>query len=476
MSEAKSNLLRRYLHGRQALASTNSSVITKRTRDSAAPLSLQQQQVWLNSQQTGRPPFYNESITIYRKGPLDLGVLERCVAEILKRHEAWRTSYDVLNGQPVQIIHQAPTCFPLPVVDLRPLSESEREEKAVELAAKEVRHPFDLRKFPLFRVTVVRLGDEEYRLYVSVHQIIIDGVTAYHVLLPELVRLYEAFSHGKPSPLPELPIQCADFACWQRDWLQGEVLASKLAYWRKQLEGAPTRLGWPNDRPRPARQSFRGTIRPFTLPRDLSHQVRKFSQTEGVTSFVTLLTGFYILLHRYTGQSDIVVGTVSPAGRKQLEVQPLMGYFLNPVPLRLDLSGNPTVRELLFRTQKVSVGALSYDDVPFERLVEELKPRTDPSRNPFFQVAASLEPSMPDVDPSWDLTPMDIENGGGRWDLYLVWDDRPSGMIGRVQYNPDLLEAATIDRMLEDQDTLLREIVANPQRGLSNLTLNANPS
>jgi hypothetical protein len=319
---------------------------------------------------------------------------------------------------------------------------------------------------------MVRLGDEEYRLYLSIHQIIIDGVTAYHILLPELVSLYEAFSQGEPSHLPELSIQSADFACWQRDWLKDEVFAAQLAYWRKQLAGAPTSLGWPNDRPRPTKQSFRGTIRPFTLPPELSDQVRRFSQTEGVTSFVTLLTGFYVLLHHYTQQSDIVVGTVSPAGRKRLEVQPLMGYFLNPLPLRLDLSGNPTVHELLLRTQRASVGALSYDDVPFERLVEELKPKTDPSRNPFFQVAASLEPSMPDVDSSWDLTPMDIENGGGRWDLYLVWDDRPSGMIGRVQYNPDLLEVATIDRMLEHQQTLLREIVSNPQSCLSNLTVN----
>src|SRR5215471_7320432 len=239
MSEAKSSLLRRYLHGRHTAASINSSVIAQRAHDSLSPLSLQQEQIWLNAQRKGVPPFYNESITIYRKGPLEVGILERCLVEILKRHEAWRTSFDVLNGQLVQIIHEAPTCFPLSVFDLRSLSENEREQKALELAAAEVRCPFDLRKFPLFRVTIVRLGGEEYRLYLSIHQIIIDGVTAYHILLPELVSLYEAFSRGESSHLPELSIQSADFACWQRDWLKDQVFAAQLGYWRKQLAGAP---------------------------------------------------------------------------------------------------------------------------------------------------------------------------------------------------------------------------------------------
>jgi len=471
LSDAKRDLLQRYLQQASAPASGSSSQIPRRKHNGPAPLTLAQEQIWRNAQRPGVPPFYNESITIYRKGPLDVALFERCLVEILRRHETWRTTFEIVDGQPVQVVHPSPSCLPLQLIDLRDRPESEREAEAVRLGSKEVLRAFDLAKGPLFRPTLVRMKDGEYRCHFAVHQIIIDGVTAYHILLPELVALYDAFSQGKPSPLLELPIQNSDVACWQREWMRGEVLSSELAYWRKQLEGAPTELGWPTRRPRPAQQNLRATIRPFTLPPDLSDQVRRFSKSEGVTSFVTLLAGFYILLYLYTGKQDIVLGTVSPSGRKRSEVQRLMGYFLNPIPLRLDLSGNPTVRELLFRVQRASVGGLSHDDVPFEHLVEALKPKVDPTRNPFFQMAASLEPSMPDVDPSWNLTPMDIESGGGRWDIYLVWDDRPGGFIGRVQYNPDILEAAEITTMLEHQVELLPQIASNPHKRLSEITI-----
>lgn len=470
LSEAKRDLLNKYLNGRGA-AAASPSVITRRTRKNFAPLSLGQQQIWVNAQKSDVPPFYNESITIHRRGPLDPAVLERSLVEILRRHEAWRTIFDVCNGQLVQIIREAPTSLPLPVVDLRALEETERERQALSLAKADVLRPFDLREGPLFRAILLRFSEDEYRLYVAAHQIIIDGVTAYQVLLPELVALYEAFSEGGPSPLPDPPVQCADFAIWQRDWLQGEELAAQLAFWRTQLEGAPPVLRWPNGCTRPARQTFRGAIRPFTLSADLSKEVNEFSRSEGVTLFVTLMTGFFALLHCYTRQDDLIVGTVSPSGRKRLEVQGLMGYFLNPVPLRVDLSGDPTIRELLSRVRRVSIGALSHDDVPFEHLVETLRPEPDPSRNPLFQVAASLEPFMPDLGPSWNLTPMDIESGGARWDLYMVWDDRPGCIIGRVQYNPDLLNATTVTKMLQDQETVLHEITLHPHMRLSDLTV-----
>lgn len=472
LSDAKRSLLKKYLQGKSGATSSSESVITRLMPGSFAPLSPTQEGIWRNAQRQGVPPFYNESITIHREGPLDPLVLEKCLIEILRRHESWRTTFDVQDGQPVQIIHRTPDSFPLPVIDLRALPGDERDQAAQRAARQDVERPFDLREGPLIRGTLVRLDDEEYRLYMAVHQIIIDGVTAYHILLPELAAIYEAFSTGKPSPLPELPVQYADVSCWQRKWLRGE-LQTQLAYWRKQLSGELPALQWPTDHPRPARQTFRGTFRPFSLPQGLSRAVNEFSQREGVTLFVTLLSGFFVLLHCYTNQRDIAIGTVSPAGRKRVEAQQLLGYFLNPLPLRLDLSGDPTVRELLLRVQKVSVGALSYDDVPFETLVETLQPRSDPSRNPFFQVAASLEPSMPNVDASWSLTPMDINNGGGRWDVYLVWDDRPTGIIGRVQYNPDLLEPSTITQMLKHQEILLQQITVDPHQRLSQLTIEA---
>src|ERR1700688_3957315 len=470
LSDARRTLVEKYLQGNSSPTSSSASVITRRRSDRFAPLSPTQEGIWRNAQRQGVPPFYNESITIHRKGPLDPLVLEQSLLEILRRHESWRTTFDMEDGQPVQIIHRTPDSFPLAVIDLRTSPSGERDQAAQRAAKKEVERPFDLREGPLVRGTLVRLDDEEYRLYMAIHQIIIDGVTAYHIFLPELAVLYEAFSKSKPSPLPELPVQYADVSSWQRNWLQGE-LQTQLAYWRKRLSGELPVLQWPNDHARPSRQTFRGTFRPFSLPQDLSRTLNDFSQREGVTLFVTLLSGFFALLHWYTKQRDIIIGTVSRAGRKRAEAQQLLGYFLIPLPLRLDLSGDPTVRELLLRVQKVSVGALSHDDVPFETLVETLQPTNDPSRNPFFQVAASLEPPLPNVNPSWSLTPMDIESGGGRWDVYLVWDDRPTGIIGRVQYNPDLLEPPAITEMLRHQELLLQKLAADPHQRLSQLAI-----
>jgi hypothetical protein len=301
-----------------------------------------------------------------------------------------------------------------------------------------------------------------------VHQIIIDGVTAYQVLLPELAVLYDAYAKGDSAPLPEPSSQYSDFAYWQREWLRGEVLANQLNYWRKQLQGKLPTLKWPKGL-RPAKQTFRGSIRPFTLPSQLSRKLKRLSQMEGVTLFTVLLAGFCALLHRYTNQDEVIIGTVSPSGRKYKDFQKVMGYFLNPVPLRIHLSQNPTWRELFLRVQRVSSAALSHDDVPFESLVEILRPEMDPSRNPFFQVAASLEPSMPDLGPEWSLTPMDVESGGARWDLYLVWDARETGIIGRVQYNPDLFDCKAVTRVLEDQEALLQVIVQDPGRNLSDV-------
>jgi len=471
LSDARRVLLKRCLGGHAGRGVLNGPPARARqTIGVPMPLSLAQEQIWWNAQQTGVPPFYNESITIHRRGSLDPIVLERCMREILRRHEAWRTTFAVRAQHPVQIVQPVPASLPLDPIDLRPLPESEREDQALQRAKAEVQRPFDLEKGPLFRATLVRLADEDYRLYLSVHQIIIDGVTAYHVFLPELASLYEAFSQGKPSPLPEPSIQYSDFCGLQRQSLREPQLASQIAYWRASLDGALPALRWPNDHPRPVKQTLRGLIYPFRLSNRLSRAVRELSQSAGVTLFVTLLTGLFILLHRYTGQEDIVVGTVSPAGRKRIEVQNLMGYFLNPVALRLRLAGDPTINDLLVRVQQVVVGAVSNDDIPFERLVEILRPKDDSSRNPFFQVAASLEPSMPNIDSSWSLTPMDAESGGARWDLYLVWDDRPSGIIGRVQYNPDLLDRATVTATLRYQEILLDQMVTDLRKRLSELT------
>jgi surfactin family lipopeptide synthetase A len=356
-------------------------------------------------------------------------------------------------------------------VDLSGVPGVNREAAALQLATEEARSPFDLQGGPLVRATLVTLSDHDHRLFLTMHQIIVDGISVYDIIPSELATLYEAFSTGRPSPLPELPVQFADFAVWQRHWLQGESLMKQVTYWRKQLAGNLSVLQWPADPPRPALQTYRGAIEPFALPKWLTETLRELSQREGVSLFVTLLAVFATLLYRYTGQDDIIVGTLAPTGRKRSEFQRLLGYFLNPVALRTDLSGNPTFRELLWKSQEVTLKALSHDDVPLEYVVQELKLNTDPSRHPLFQVVISLAPNMPDLPTGWDMTPMDVESGGARWDLYLELNDRPNGMIGRAQYNPDVFDKATIVTLLEDLQALLEAATSNPQRHLSELPL-----
>ena len=468
-SEDQRSLLERYLRGELGPTSGKPSRIMRRPPGETAPLSLAQQELWLRERLVpGIPPLYNECITLDMTGPLDVAVFEESFTEIIRRHEAWRTTFETVNGQAVQIIQPA-WQIQLPVLDLSRLHKAEREAEAVRRVAEDASRPFDLRRGPLLRPTLVKVDDMEHRLFLIAHQIILDGMSAYQIFPSELATLYKAFSTGKPSPLPELSVQFADFACWQRQWLQGEVLAKQVDYWRKQLEGEPPVLNWPSDRPRPADRTFRGAFQPFALPGRLSRALRELSQRAGGTLFMTLLAGFATLLHSYTGQEDIVVGTFSPAGRKRSEVQALLGYFLNPVALRVHFGSHPTFRELLRQVGSVLSEAISHDDVPIEFLARELKPKADSSRSPFFTVALSLQPPMPDLDLEWSVTSMDVESGGASWDLYIAFIDRPNGMIGRAQYNPDLFERPAITAMLGDLRSLLESVALNPEQRLSDL-------
>ncbi|PYV41966.1 MAG: condensation protein [Acidobacteria bacterium] len=468
-SEAQRSLLEKYLRGELGQTSGKTSRIMRRPRGERAPVSLAQQELWLRELLVPNiPPLYNECITLDMTGPLDVALLEKSFTEIIRRHEAWRTTFETVNGRAAQIIHP-PSQIKLPVLDLRRLPRAAREGAAVRRVAEDARRPFDLQRGPLLRPTLVTMDDTEHRLFLIAHQIILDGMSAYQIFPSELATLYQAFSNGKPSPLPELSIQYADFACWQREWLQGEVLAKQVEYWRKQLSGELPVLNWPRHRPRPADRTFRGAFQPFALPGPLSGALRELSQRAGGTLFMTLLAGFATLLHSYTHQEDILVGTLSPAGRKRSEVQALLGYFLNPVALRVNFGSHPTFSELLRQVRSVLSEAISHDDVPIEFLARQLKPKADPSRSPFFTVAVSLQPPMPDLDLEWSVTSMDVESGGASWDLYIAFIDRPNGMIGRAQYNPDLFERPAITAMLGDLQSLLESVALNPEQRVSDL-------
>jgi condensation domain-containing protein len=469
LSEAKRSLLQRYIRGEFAREFPSDS-ISKRPPQAPVPLTVSQEQVVIREKLVPAiPPLYNESVTVYRFGSLDVNLLERSFTEVIRRHEIWRTTYATLNGNTVQVVRPASDHIRLPLIDLRAVPREQRSVETARIMSPAACRPFDMQEGPLVRASLVRFDEEEYRLYLIVHQSILDGVSVYQVLLSELATLYNAYAAGAPSPLPDPAIQFGDYSFWQRRYLQDEILERQLAYWRRQLAGETPALAWPRGKPRPPQQSFRGSIQPFAFPLSLTESVKALGRQAGSTLFALLLTAFAVVLHSYTRQEEIVIGTVSPVGRKRSEVQKLMGYFLNPVALRFHMTPDQTFQKLLCHVQDVVSGALSHDEIPFEYLVRELRATPDPSRNPFFTVAASLEPPLANTGPQWNLTPMDIESGGARWDLYFVWDDRSNGMIGRVQYNPDLFENETINRMILDFRRVLEMLIQDPRQKISDL-------
>jgi hypothetical protein len=419
---------------------------------------------------------YNEPITIYRHAPLDLPILERAFAKLIERHEAWRTVFSEIGGIPVQLV-QTPAPVQLPLSDIRYLPQQKREAEALRLASEDAGIPFDLAKGPLFRARVVRLDQDKYRIFVTAHHIILDGVTVFNIAFRELAAIYEAFVAGEVPSLPYLPVQYADFAHWQCEQLPHEAIAVDLAHWRSQFECHPglrlssSRL--PTDRPRPHEQTFRGAIEPFSLPMLLTDELRRFSQRHGMTLFGTLLAALAVLLYRYTRQHYIMVGTVTPGERKREELRHVMGLLQNRVALPIDLTGDPDYGELLHRVRNVLIEALCHDSTPFEMIADDYNDRHGRQRrgNPLFDTMFSLEPALPSVAPGWDFTTMDAEPGGARLDLYIEMDDRPNGMLGRAQYNTDLFNAATIRRLVHDFQDTLQNLIAAPDQKISELPL-----
>lgn len=466
LTEARrKQLLETYFRTRPETVPDQPSQITVRAPGAAMPLTFEQQQLWLHAQLAPNTALYNEPLTVRHRGPLDGLMLQRALSEIVRRHEAWRTTFPVVDGEPAQRV-LPPFSVELPEIDLRALSSAGCEEEAVRVATADARLPFDLAAGPLFRAKLVRLADDEQRLYVTLHHLIFDGFSGYRVFLPELVALYEAFSAGKPSRLPEIPFQFGDYALWQRERMQDFVVEPHMQYWRKQLSGPLPSLHLPLSEPAPAIQTFGGAMHSVSLPLALSERLRELCGREGVTLFMALLAAFKVLLWRYSGQEDILVGS-NTAGRRHPGSEKLLGYFLNTVPLRTDLSGDPTFRELLDRVRGVTLDALSHEEVPLDRLVAELQPERDPNRNPLFQILFSLEPPLSPVSPEWDLTCIEVETGATKFELCMVLDDRPEGLLCRLIYNTALFAADVVRRMAGHWQTLLEGIAADPGRRIS---------
>ena len=438
-------------------------------RDAQLPLSFSQQRMWLLDQLEPDTPTYNISNALRLSGTLEVEALKRSIEEIVSRHEALRTTFAAVDGEPVQVISPAMDTR-LPVEDLSGQPKAEREAEAKRLALEEKRRPFDLERGPLVRTKLVRLDQEEHVLLVTMHHVVSDG-WSLGVFWRELGALYEAFSRGESSPLAELSIQYADYALWQRRWLTGEVLEEQLGYWKEQLAELPV-LELPTDQPRPTVQTHRGARRSLTLPESLTEALKELSRQEGTTLFMVLLGAFQALLARYSGQDDIAVG--SPiAGRTRSEIEELIGFFVNTLVLRTDLSGDPSFREVLSRVREVALGAYDHQDLPFEKLVEELQPERDLSRVPLSQVFFALQnvPREALKLPNLALERQNVEGGTVKFDLSLFMFEEDQGLKGRLVYNADLFDDTTIERMLGHLQALLRCIVENPDQRLSELPL-----
>ena len=465
----RNQLLESYFRKRAETAADAAQKIAQRTPGSAIPLTFAQRQLWLHAQLAPDTPLYNEPLTVRHRGPLDVPALKLALNEIVRRHEAWRTSFPVVDGEPVQSVHP-PFEVDLPEIDVATLPAALREAEALRIATADARLPFDLARGPVLRATLVRLNQEEHRLYIALHHLIFDGYGGYRVFLPELSALYAAFSQGRASPLPELPFQFGDYALLQQEWMQKPVVQQEMDFWREQLSGALPTLDLPFSRPLPAAQTFRGAMQSFSLSPELSDRLRAFSQRENVTLYMTLLAAFNVLLHRYSGQEDILVGS-NTAGRKHPGSEKLLGYFLNTIVLRTDLSGDPTFQQLLERVRRTTLEVLSHDEVPLDRLVAELPPARDSRRNPLFQVLFSLEPPLALVSPEWDLTCIEVETGATKFELCMVLDDRADGLLCRLIYNTALFDREVISRMVGHWQVLLQAIVADPAVPISRLPL-----
>lgn len=454
-------------------------------RDGELPLSFAQQRFWFLDQLQPGNPAYNIFRYFQLSGPFDFDAAERAIREIVRRHEIMRTTFQTVDGRAVQVI--APSIeLDVHLTDLSHLPDDDRDAEVWRLIATEGRIPFDLSKGPLFRIRVLRTGADKHVMLVTKHHIISDGWSV-RVMIRELVLLYEALKAGRRSPLPELTIQYADFAVWHRRWLEGEVLGRQLDYWRAKLAGlAPLEL--PTYRPRSARGERGGASESFTVPDECIQALYELSLREGVTAFMTLLAAFKVLLYRYSGQEDVAVGSTI-ANRNRLGTESLIGFFVNTLVLRTDLSGNPTFRELLGRVRETALGAYEHEDLPFERLVEELNPPRQPGRNPLFSVLvnypqgrATVEELQPPagirvgpVEARREHRRRWVRNTPGPFDMTLTLSDRSSGFEGRLSYDTALFDAETAKRMMRHYRILLEAAVADPDGRISDLALMDEP-
>ncbi len=458
------------LNDAKAAGRSKPTGIPRIQRKGDLPPSFAQERLWFLDQLEPGTFAYNIPTSFRLQGMLDTAVLERSIGEIVRRHEPLRTVFVTVDGSARQ--HICPfEGFELSVLDLQGLPKDQQEEQVQRVGFDDARRPFDLRKSPLIRATLLKVAENANVLLINTHHIASDA-WSFSIFARELGDIYDAFVHKRPSPLPELPVQYADFAVWQRQWLQGEILETQLAYWKRQLTGVLPVLELPTDRPRPIVRTPDGSTESIILTAPLGKAVKELSRHEGVTLFITLLAAFKILLCRYSGQEDVLVG-MPIANRNRAEIEGLIGFFVNTLVARTDLSGNPGFRELLGRVREVALGAYAHQDLPFEKLVTELQPERSTSHAPIYQVAFNLwnTPAPLLKLPGLEPAQLQYHDGGAKEDLSLTFEDSVDGLTARCLYSTDLWDQPSIVRMLIHFQTLLEGIVSNPDQRISDLPL-----
>lgn len=454
---------------KEGMASTEDK-IPRRREGGPAPLSFSQQRLWFFDQFEPASFVYNVLTPVSLRGNLDVSALQEAFNHLVRRHEALRTTFELREGQPVQIIGQQQS-IPIRRIDLSHQARPEQQEQFHAVFNDETCRPFDLKKGPLLRITLVRMAAEEHALLLAMHHIVTDG-WSMNVLVREAVALYAMYSAGLAPGLSPLPIQYADFAVWQRSWLQGEVLEQQLAYWKQHLGAKPAVLELPTDFPRPAVQTYRGASFIFPFSPALSQSLKTFCRAQQATMFMVLLAAFNVLFHRYTGQQEIIVG--SPiANRNRKELEGLIGFFANTLPMRTNVSGELSFREVLARLKEAALGAYAHQDLPFEYLVEQFHPERSLSHSPLVQVMFNFEPTIPQMAemPGLSASLMDYDNKSAKFDLTLFARDHGTEIFGTLEHNVDLFTSETIERMAGHLLTLLSGIVANPDQPISGLPL-----
>jgi amino acid adenylation domain-containing protein len=443
--------------------------LERASREGHLPLSFGQERLWFLFQLEPDSSFYNIPLDLRVRGALDVPALERAFATLVARHEVLRTTYASVSGKPTAVVHAHMPC-PVPLVDLTHLAGETQQAEALRLAQEELATPFDLGAGPVLRVKLVRFGAEDHALLLTLHHMVVDIWTT-GIVFREVSALYEAYASGAEPSLAPLSVQYVDYAAWQRGYLAGETMEAELAHWREALAGAPTTLDLPTDRPRAPVQTFRGSHGALRFPKELTDTLRAFCRREGLTPYQVALGVFNLLLHRYTGQEDILVGT-SRADRRFPETEGLVGYFLNQLVLRTKLDGAPSFRDLLHRVRETTLSAYAHQDMPFERIVELLRPERDLSRSPVFQVMVD-NMTLPTITKmgSVALEPWGTAVETSRFDLTLALAEKDGGFVASLEYNADLFDASTIERMLGHFAMLLRAGIASPTRTIGELPL-----